>query len=167
MEAAEKTCVDANNIIRCAKKGRITAGGYVWRYAGDGYDGSYAQLPRFQKVIMYSLKGKQLRMFANATKAAVATGVGKYNIRFALKGETKTAGGFIWRFADKPYKGEYGIVQPHGRKAVGITNSKGKIINKFPSLSAASKQTGISVSGIWDRLNKKKKNNENHTWKYL
>lgn len=166
-EAAEKTSVGATNIISCAKKEQITAGGYVWRYAGDSYDGSYARLPRFQIVIMYSLKGKQLSLFANATKAAVASGINRHNIILALKGETKTAGGFIWRFADNPYKGEYGNVQPQGRRAVGRANAKGKIINIFPSLSAASKQTGISVSGIWDRLNNKKKNNEKHTWKYL
>lgn len=115
LEAAEKNGIDSNNIIGCAKKGRLTAGAYVWRYAGDNYGGSYARLPRFQKVIMYSLKGKRLKQFSNATEAANETGVSRFNILFALKGETKSAGNFIWRFADNPYKGEYGNVQPKGR----------------------------------------------------
>lgn len=102
-QAAEKTGINEINIIRSAKRQSYHAKGYVWRYSNEEYNGEYADMPRFQKVISYSLNGVKKAVYANVAEASRKTGIHKNSIALAVKGKLKTSGGYVWRYGNEPF----------------------------------------------------------------
>ena len=55
---------------------------------------------RMKKVNQYNLKGELLMTFDGIRVAEEKTGINNRNICGCCKGKTKTAGGYVWRYAD-------------------------------------------------------------------
>jgi group I intron endonuclease len=53
-----------------------------------------------KKVIQYSIDGKMIISFDSMTIAESKTGVTRRNIQNNISGRSKTAGGFIWKYAE-------------------------------------------------------------------
>lgn len=53
-----------------------------------------------KKVIQYSIDGKMITSFDSMTIAESKTGVTRRNIQNNISGRSKTAGGFIWKYAE-------------------------------------------------------------------
>lgn len=57
---------------------------------------------RLKPVVMCDkLSGEPIATFESATDAEAETGVKRYTIYHCLRGSTKTAGGFIWKYKDE------------------------------------------------------------------
>lgn len=83
-------------ITQVCKGKRKSAGGFIWTYKGN-------PVPEFSKkyyraVNQYSLDGNLLATFQSLTEAQNQTGVELHNISEACRGNSKTAGGFIWNY---------------------------------------------------------------------
>ncbi|HEX5154765.1 MAG TPA: NUMOD1 domain-containing DNA-binding protein [Parafilimonas sp.] len=102
-EAAEKTGIGEGNIIASAKRKRYHGSGYVWRYDSDDYNGEYAALPRFQKIIQYGINGVKKAAYPSIAEASRKTGIHKNAIFLAVKGKLRTSGGYIWRYENVPF----------------------------------------------------------------
>lgn len=107
-QAAKKTGICETNIIASAKKKRYLGKGYVWRYDSEDYNGEYAGMPLFQKIIKYSLTGVRKAAYPSIAEAARKTGIHKNAINLAVKGKIKTSGGFVWRYENIPFHTSHG-----------------------------------------------------------
>lgn len=101
IEAERQSKIDARSIIRCAKKITRQAGGFVWRYIGDTYNGEYEKLYQPKRIVQYNLQGNKLAGFESISVAAQKTGSSYEGIRLTLKQKSKTCNGFIWQYEKK------------------------------------------------------------------
>lgn len=53
--------------------------------------------------------GKIIRKYKNCNTAALITHISAANISHAVNGRTKTAGGYVWRYADQYNAGEFPV----------------------------------------------------------
>ena len=98
-KVASECVVKANQsyITQVCKGKRKSAGGFMWTYKGDPV--SVFTKAYYRPVEQYSLDGKLLQAFQSLTHAQTTTGIELHNISEACRGNSKTAGGFIWRYA--------------------------------------------------------------------
>lgn len=104
-EASIEAGVHSSLIIECCKGHRKTGNGYIWRYADEELTQEHIDWCNDIKnkkvpVLQYSLSYEFLRCFDGVNIASRSTGVDPSMIIRCCKGKQKTAGGFIWRYAD-------------------------------------------------------------------
>ena len=89
--ASKETNITAQNIYKCLKKERETAGNYYWTYEGE--------LPIITKkqVYQYNKQGNLIQIFNNKAEAAKSLNLDSGSISKVCQGKRKTCGGFIWR----------------------------------------------------------------------
>ncbi len=97
-DAARNFGIANGDIIRSAKKITKQAGGFVWRYEGDNYQGEYNELLTKRKFIQCSPDGKEIAIFEDIATAAKDTNSTYEGIRLALKNKNKTSNGFKWQY---------------------------------------------------------------------
>lgn len=95
-EAAEATPANRSYITQCCKGKRVSSGGFLWAYTGD-------PVPTYQKkywreVLQQTLDGTTVATHASLTHAQEASGVELHNISECCRGNSKTAGGYIWSY---------------------------------------------------------------------
>lgn len=114
IEASYNVGISDSNIINVCKHVNYTAGGYIWAYEGEEpvmnyqrkknkYENRYH--PSAKKVIQYSKEMKYIESYFSALDASHKTNIDSSDISKVCRRERKTAGGYIWRYADE--KGEY------------------------------------------------------------
>lgn len=83
-----------------------TAGGFQWRYDnGDHSDIPPAELKNRRPVLQIDRDTEEtLAVFPSAAEAERITGVGKKQIFKNCRGISKSAGGYIWKYADSEGK---------------------------------------------------------------
>ena len=89
--AAKATNIVAQNIYKCLKKERETAGGYYWTFEGE--------IPTITKkqVYQYDKQGNLIQIFKNKAEAAKSLKLDSGSIAKVCQGQRKTCGGFIWK----------------------------------------------------------------------
>lgn len=91
----------SSGIVSCCKGKAKTTKGYQWRYANDippgAYNGTRA-IPR--PVFQYSKSGLLVSSYASIADASRATGIVRTAINACCRGKLKTAGGFLWKYAE-------------------------------------------------------------------
>ena len=106
-EAYKTTGVDFRKISLVAKGKRKTAGGYIWEYVNEKkfkpFKSSFVYDVNKDKsaipIIQYDLEGKQIAEYNSTAEAARANGFpNRNNITHNLKGKTKHAYGYIWKY---------------------------------------------------------------------
>lgn len=99
------TGVSISKISAVAKGRRKTAGGYVWKFSNDKNitlkrDKKYFGNPSCEKVVcQYDMNGIFLHEYKSIAEATVLNGFNnRTNIICNLKGRTKSAYGYIWKY---------------------------------------------------------------------
>lgn len=89
--ASKETNITTQNIYKCLKKERETAGNYYWTYEGE--------LPAVTKkqVYQYDKQGNLIQIFNSKAEAAKSLNLDSGSIAKVCQGKRKTCGGFIWR----------------------------------------------------------------------
>ena len=89
--AAKECNIPSQNISKCLKKERETAGGFYWTYENE--------LPTITKKLLYQYdkQGNLIRTFQNKTEASKTLGLDSGSIAKVCQGKRKTCGGYIWR----------------------------------------------------------------------
>lgn len=91
-QAAETNNIAVQNIHKCLKKERQTAGGYYWTYENE--------LPpkeRKKQVYQYDKQGQLIQIYKNKAEAAKTLNLDSGSIAKVCQGKRKTCGGFIWK----------------------------------------------------------------------
>ncbi len=122
-------------------------------------------------IRQYDLNGKLYKCFSNYNDASESSGVSIKAIVKAIDGYTKTAGGYQWRreTEDAPhcdiapliYSTNTGLSKP-----VFQVSLDGEIIAEYPSITKASKATGINTTSISCVLNGTQKTAGKYYWVY-
>jgi hypothetical protein len=106
-EAKRQLKINGSNISQCCKGLRKLAYGYQWshEYLGEKIDpvedgGRRTNKSRMRKVSQYSQNGELIRIYECITDAQRETGINRCAIGNCCKGKTKTAGGYIWEYAN-------------------------------------------------------------------
>lgn len=99
IEAAEKVGVDKKTISKACLGEIKNCAGYYWSY--DLLD-SYkpAEDIRKKKVLQFSLHGEFIRSYKSVSEAARRTGINSSSIAKCCRGEYKSAGIFIFTYAE-------------------------------------------------------------------
>ena len=108
-----------------------------------------------RKVEQCDKEGELIKVWESVKVASEATGIKKANIRSVIEGNTKTAGGFVWRYAKADETAEVEEVKERKPKGKPITqyDTKGNIINQWVNVAQASQATGITSGNIRASLN--------------
>lgn len=96
----------ATNISLCCERKRNSSGGYIWRYTDDCKDIEARNVKRpyeslGRAVCQYDKDMNLLNIFVSLKIAEDTTGIKKGSIWNCCKMLSKTAGGYIWRYADE------------------------------------------------------------------
>ena len=94
--ASEHTPSNQSYITQVCKGNRKSSGGFLWAYKGD-------PIPVFSKkyyspVQQFDLEGNLLATFRSLTEAQKQTGVKLHNVSECCRGNSKTAGGYMWQY---------------------------------------------------------------------
>lgn len=103
VDAAKELNVDLSGIIKCCRNKYRTVGDYIWRYEGDTLTKEHLEWCREhipKSVVQYVKNGDIIKVWDSAKIAQDETGIHKSSIRRCCINKQKTAGGYMWRYAD-------------------------------------------------------------------
>ena len=86
------------NIVRCCKGISKRAYGYIWKYNEDETP-VQPVTPYRDPINQYTKEGEYIATFKTIRDASITTGIGETSIGNNLRGWSKSAGGFVWKFA--------------------------------------------------------------------
>ena len=86
------------DIVRCCKGISKRAYGYIWKYDEDETP-VQPVTPYRDPISQYTKEGEYIATFKTIRAASIETGIGETNIGNNLRGRSKSAGGFVWKFA--------------------------------------------------------------------
>ena len=102
VDAARAYDVDRTLISAVCRRKRPSGVGYQWRYADDEPPKPYAlEQKNCIMVQQYDVNGRLINLFDSMHSASRATGINQSSISMCCSGKHKTAGGYIWRYADE------------------------------------------------------------------
>jgi len=171
-EAALKSGHTASTLLDCAHKRTKVSHGYVWRFEGEPYRGEYKDYRIGRPVTQFSREGETINTFATIEEAARKTGLTPDNIQKNVKGENKTAGGFVWRHAITmeierlPDSLLSRSVRPalKGKEIIQYS-VEGKKLRVFNSITEAAKVCGISGTNLSFVLDKPNRSAAGFVWR--
>lgn len=95
------------HISDCCNDIRKSAGGFIWRYANKPLTKEHLewcnqkQHARIRKVDQYNKDGIFIKTWGSIKQAAKELSITEQHISGCCRGKRKTAGGFIWKYADE------------------------------------------------------------------
>ncbi|HWK05690.1 MAG TPA: NUMOD1 domain-containing DNA-binding protein [Puia sp.] len=163
--ASRKTGVSISCISACANKNLFQTKGFVWRFNEDDYDGALQfREPVEKPVTQYDIKGKKIAVFPSMNEASRQTGISVQAIVGCAKKKYFHASGYVWRYAEEQYKGEY--KQFYMSRRVAQYSLSGTRLACFDSISDAVRHTGCSYEGIRLTLKQKMHSSGGFSWKH-
>jgi len=163
--ASRKTGVSISCISACANKALFQTKGFVWRFNEDDYDGALQfREPVEKPVTQYDIKGKKLAIFPSMNEASRQTGISVQAIVDSAKKKRYHASGYVWRYAEEQYKGEY--KQFYMSRRIAQYSLSGTRLACFDSISEAVRHTGCSYEGIRLTLKQKMHSSGGFSWKH-
>ena len=106
---------------------------------------------------------------ANPTISSLQLNIGKTNINGVLRNIYKTAGGFVFKYADDTnidFSKKIKINKNIGRN-VGQYDISGNLLHVHNSIADASRKVNIHKNNIWGVINNFRKTSGGFIWKYL
>lgn len=161
--AEEATQFSRQNIKDVLKKKYIQLNGFVFRYETEPYHGEYADFSKTKKVSQYTIDGHLVKTYDSVVGASDTTGIIADTISKCALHKIKFAGGFVWRYEDDTYEGNF------TRRALTIVvcqySKSGELLEKFPSISAAAKSVQVKESSMRDCLKGHSKTCRGYIWR--
>jgi NUMOD1 domain len=171
-EAAKATGVGKNTIAVFIKNPLHVNGMYIWRKKGDIYQGELKDTflkSEARTITQYDLNGNKIAVYPSgyaAKKAIGSLNTSHSSISSALKGELKSACGFIWRYGDGPDKIEIEEIVYSRSKSVSGYDLEGNKQGFYKSISEAARVHKHSYIGISIAVNGKAKTASKLIWIY-
>ena len=142
-------------------------------------------------VLQFTGEGKFVREHSTLHRAGAHAGVSPEAILTCLKGESRTAGGYQWRYSVdpnfdegifdiKPVNGPTGLKKPavepeapaakpgtRRSKAIGQYDPTGNLIRVYPSIKEAARDMGITPGAISFSMQKPNRTAAGFTWELI
>lgn len=167
--ASDVTGVHRNSIITVCngKRGRTHAGGYVWRYVGDGFDKYPVNADAKVDFRLWQFdkdSGALIGTYRDSVEAELKTGANRTAILQCTKGKLCTSGGYVWRCYGDPFD-KYPTVVVNARvKPVSQFDKEGNFIKTYDSISEA--EIAVGTKNIYKVLNGERRYALGYIWKY-
>lgn len=106
-EAYEGLNIHGQHISSCCNNKRKSAGGFVWRYANEPLTKEHLawcnkkQHANTRKINQYNKDGMFIKSWGSINQAAKELDITEQHISGCCRGKRKTAGGYIWKYADE------------------------------------------------------------------
>lgn len=94
-----KLKIHASTISSCLRRKKIIGGGFIWRYSTDNTPVEKYVNGRCKPVNQYDKNGNFIRQWNSIKEASMKLKIN--DIVSCLKGHVKTAGKFVWKYAEK------------------------------------------------------------------
>jgi hypothetical protein len=169
--ASRESGFSASTITDCVHKRTKIAHGHVWRFVNEPYKGELKNYRRGKPVTQYTLDGKKIDTYETIEFAAKATGLTPDNIQKNAKGENKTAGGFVWKYASPkeiknlpisiPDRSSYDL----GGTEVIQYSIDGKKVAAYKSISEAARKLNVNVTNISGAVDKEGRTAGGFVWR--
>ncbi len=122
-------------------------------------------------IRQYGKDGKFLREFKNFEDVVATTNIGIINIKRAITGLKKSAGGFQWRkeienSAVCEIEPIQSIQSSEARRVAAYTDA-GLFVAQYSSIKSAERNTGVNSKSIRDAANGVQKHAGGFVWKFL
>ena len=169
--------INTANISSCCLGTRRTSGGYIWLYNNGNLpfhlDEDYLNKIRIngnsKAVNQYTKDGAFIKTWFQIQDAANELDIIDSCISQCCKNEIKTAGGFIWRYANDVLTDEHIIWTRHkdgGKKKRKIIqyDKYGNFIKTWNSVADA--RSTLGINNIFACLNNRQKSAGGYIWKY-
>lgn len=176
-EASQATNTNKTSIILCLQGKHTQANHYIWKYK-NGDIVQHIDSPKIDTitrtpVVMYDIKGNIVNEFPSIKEAASITGVSRSGINQCLRGSTKSAGGYIWKYknyskiplskevANRPlptkiFKTKVAVLQ---------YDLDGYFIKEFETITDAARESGVLPSNIEECIKGKRDRAGIFMWK--
>jgi len=171
-EAAKQTGFTAATLLDCAYKRTRVSNGFVWRFDSDLYKGEFKHYSVGKPVTQFTLTGKKIKTYHTIQAAAQASSLTSDNIQKNVKGENKTAGGFIWKYASLNDIKKLSTFKPteYSKSATGMKeiiqySIEGKKLAVYASVTEAARALGTSGSGIRTALDNPSRSSGGFVWR--
>ena len=90
------------NISACCAGRKHRAYGYIWRYSDDPNELEVKALTPYRSPInQYTKNGDYVNTYPTIAEASRQTGIGDTSIGNCLRGWSKSAGGYVWKFVEQ------------------------------------------------------------------
>lgn len=122
-----------------------------------------------RQIVQYDLEMNKINEFNSIAEAAKILNIGKTNINGVLTNCRKTAGGFVFKYADDKnidFSKKITINKNIGRH-VGQYDISGNLLHVHNSIAEASRKVNIHKNNIWGVINNFRKTSGGFIWKYL
>ena len=104
MDAERETGIPNSSISNACRRKReqVRAGNYMWRYSDEGGDKISPYIfPKKKPIYKIDLNGNIIKKYNSITEASIDNNIPLGCIARVCRGERKTAGGYIWKYADE------------------------------------------------------------------
>lgn len=182
-QAEKETNIVHNSISKCCKHKVKTAGGYIWIYETELHKLSELKILLIDNLVNKNkiVLGNQvyqfdkslnfIQKFASIREAEKTTGVTHTNIAKVCKNELKTAGGYIWKFADDiedidSFVNEYNINLNRTGKSVLQFDENDNFIKEYISCAEAGKALNIPRTCISKACHGNQATAGGYKWKF-
>lgn len=137
--------------------------GFIWKY-DDGSEIIKEKIVLLKKeVIQYDMELNEINNFNSIKDASKNTGIFEGGIIKCCKGKSITAGGYIWKYND----GNLLVKRPNMTKKLTIQYNEDLIeLNRYESITEASRSTGVLISCISACCLGKIRKSGGFIWKY-
>ena len=119
-------------------------------------------------LLQYNIEGKFMKEWESYLSTKIEFGGG--SVSCCLRGRTKTAYGYRWKYKTKNYKLNIGELKPNKtpnhNKPILQRNLKGKLLKEWKSQTEIEKKLNIPLSDINNCLKKKQKTAHGYIWEY-
>jgi hypothetical protein len=182
IEASRILGISCKTISQCALNKTKSLAGYRWKFRNDPmFKNGIVDIPAIEiidpsikSVLQFNLMGNFIKEYRSIVDAAQKLGISKNNIRDCLRGKSRTAGKFQWK-----YKGdsifEKGIVDIGPVKKIDQYNCtpvlqfdrNGKFIREYINIKEAAKTLGIKIENIRECFRGRSKTAAGFQWRYI
>lgn len=165
-----------NHISRCCRGIISKAYDYKWQFQDEPH--AYVYKYKFKAVSQYTTDGQFIKTYKSVTEASKALGILQNSISQCLNGKSRTAGKFVWKYADEVKNQEPIMQEPiiedcikKGEptniiKAVNQYTKDGEFIETYKTVAEASRATGICEGSIRHCVKDRRKTAGGFVWKY-
>ena len=167
-EAARQTKINYSDISACCREdnNKQRAGIYQWKYKDSTKQITpiLLQYGKDIKVYQFSIENILINEFNSLKEASEKTGIARSTICNCCNNKSKTAGGYKWSYSkDIPQE----LKESKGqKKQIAQYDLNNNLIKIYESITAANKETGISISNISEVCKGKRKTAGKFKWKY-
>lgn len=163
-DASRELGIHFGNIVKCAMRKRNIAGGYIWRFSNDDtMDTSYKN-KRDKKVVMLNKNGSYRMTFNTLYDASLFINKSQENIASCCKGNTNTAGGYIWRFLEQYDEREFELFN---QKHIVQKTIHNVVVKEYTSLDELIESTNYGIMKIKKALEGKQQTAYGFLWELV